>query len=194
MGRSRPRKPWSLEGAGEAWDLVPDEGEIAGAEAPEEAEPVEWAPVERGPLPPAERGPLPPAEPVAPAPPLQPLPPRTGAPGGTLEETIVARATSLVKAGRYKDAKRLVDRLGPTETLSVQALDLLVTIYTHEGQFDAAERVWRRAAGLDPAGHKGEPSLRRTAQHKTQAGARRANGKRRRVPPSVLAGAAAASP
>ena len=192
---------------GEAWDLVPEDGSSAGADEPETAEPVDWAPVEQEPLvfeehaPPAEEAlpmepvvsapPVASAEPVMPASPSAPLPPRTGAPGGTLEETIVARATSLVKAGRHKDAKRLVDRLGPTETLSVQALDLLVAIYTHEGQFDAAERVWRRAAGLDPAGHKGEPSLRRAEQRKTAVGARRANGKRRRVPPSVLAGGAA---
>ena len=174
------------EGTGDLWDLVPEEATVKGVEEQGEAERLEWAPAAPGPLPPAE-----PVEPLEKAPPAEPLPPRTGALAGTLEGTIVARASALVKAGRYGEAKRLVDRLGPTETLSVSALDLLVTIYTHEGQFDAAERLWRRAAGLDPAGHKGESAPRRGAQGKTPDAARRTKGKRWRVPPSVLAGSVA---
>ena len=207
----------ALEGVGEAWDLVPDEGVLAAGEALQGAEQGEWAPVDRGPLTSAERSapaaeaplaealtPATAVEPVAPAPPVRPLPPRTGAPAGTLEETIVARAGALAKAGRYKDAKRLVDRLGPDgDSLGAGAR---LAGYDLHPRGPVRCRRARVAAGCrpGPAGHKGEASprhgtprktqgqksespLRRAMLRKSQGGARRAGGGKRRRCAAVVA-------
>ena len=59
------------------------------------------------------------------------------------EAAILSAAARAGREGHYEDAAREMRRLGPVEKLSPAALDMLIRLYTSEGEVGRADLVWR---------------------------------------------------
>jgi tetratricopeptide (TPR) repeat protein len=70
--------------------------------------------------------------------------------GPLLELVILARATGLARAGRYKDAEMLLVDAVRGATPSPASLDLLARVRAQQGRLAEAEALWARAEALDP--------------------------------------------
>ncbi|MFC4628304.1 OmpA family protein [Promicromonospora alba] len=77
---------------------------------------------------------------------------RAGAagPGLASVRTAVADAALHARAGRYDDARRLLDAVGGQDSDDVAVLDLLARVHAQRGDLTRADACWARVERLDP--------------------------------------------
>ncbi|HEX8556978.1 MAG TPA: tetratricopeptide repeat protein [Pyrinomonadaceae bacterium] len=80
-----------------------------------------------------------------------------------LDQMTRARAAELARAGRYAEAEEVLSAGGGGAGDGPATLDLLARIRAQQGRLAEAEKLWERAARLDPANPAYARGLRRAA-------------------------------
>jgi flagellar motor protein MotB len=80
-----------------------------------------------------------------------------------LDQLTLARATELARAGRYAEAEEILSTGGDETDYAPAALDLLARMRAQQGHFAEAEKLWTRAAKLEPSNAAYPSALRRAA-------------------------------
>jgi flagellar motor protein MotB len=80
-----------------------------------------------------------------------------------LDQMVLARATELARAGRYGEAEKVLSADGAETEYAPAALDLLARMRAQQGYLADAEKLWTRAAQLDPSNIAYLSALRRAA-------------------------------
>lgn len=122
--------------------------------------------------------------------------PRRGRSGASREpapetEDLVAAAARAARAGRYAEARRVLDGLGGSGAQDPAVLDLLARVHAQLGEFAAADACWARVQAGDPrpaAATAAGAGRRRIAA--LQAGRVRPYGGRRIAAAALVAAAA----
>ena len=118
------------------------------------AEPAEVSAAESAPRVPASTMPAPPPAPGADSDWID-LDLTAGARGrrpadGAADEEILQRARRYLLANQFEEAAHEVGRLGDSETLLAEALDVLARVRLHQGHLDIARSLWIQADELNP--------------------------------------------
>lgn len=81
-----------------------------------------------------------------------------------IEQTSLARAADLARAGKYKEAEAVINEAMHSGKATPVLLDLLAKIHAQQGNWDQAEAAWKVAHQLDPQNEAYAASLQRVTQ------------------------------
>lgn len=86
--------------------------------------------------------------------------------GFLLRQLVLAEATDLARAGRYREAERCLEEGIPEPETMPEVLDLRARICAQQGRLGDAERFWTQALQLDPQNEAYAADLRRIVQYR----------------------------
>jgi osmotically-inducible protein OsmY len=84
------------------------------------------------------------------------------------QQSLLAKAAQLARAGRYAEAEAILQDLRETYGASAPVLDLLARVMAQQGRLGEAEFLWTQALQKDPANEDYRAGLRRLAQFQRQ--------------------------